>query len=189
MKQQKTPKDGPVKLRQILAPLLIGAAAAAIFLLLTACQPMSFNVHANGTVAPANANTSTMRPTAPPATTDHTAPPADNGVSPSASIPGLSTPAQVITSVQVENCLTPVTGNPLDPQTMILLASQQTWGNLTGCLQIPAVESGQFTAYITRLVLTSARNGDFRTVQSCRDWEDNSLTPQVNAWADGIPGT
>lgn len=177
---------------------LTAAAAAGMVLLLTACGAMSFNVHANGTISPvhsANANTSTIRPTpiAPTATNTATATtlPADSGVSPSADIPGLTpTPTTtVITAAQVENCLTPVTGNPLDPQTMIQLESQQTWGPISGCLEIPSGEFDQFAAYITRLVLTSARHGDFRTAQTCRDWEDNSLTPQVNAWAEGIPGT
>jgi cytoskeletal protein RodZ len=166
------------------------AAVAIVFLaavLVVGCSPVSFNVHANGTVSPAHGSHPASRPRA-----ASSAPPTSStaSASPDATVTVTATPATTptatqtaaVTSAQVQQCLTPVTGSTPQRQTMLQLESAQAWGNLGGCLQVPTAQFNQFAVYAARLVIEAAADGQLADTQHCRDWVDGTLTPVVQRY-------
>jgi hypothetical protein len=169
-------------------------AAAAVIpvaaVLAAGCSPVSFNVHANGTVSPARGSHPASRPPAAAASTAAASPDATATVTatptPTATPTVTPTPtaaqAAAITSAEVQQCLAPVTGAAPQRQTMIQLESAQAWGGLDGCLQVPTAQFNRFATYAARLVVQAAAGGQFADAQHCQYWGDGTLTPVVQRY-------
>ena len=159
------------------------AAAPLAGALVAGCNPVSFNVHANGTVSPVHKSRSASAPAA--ASSAPVASPADTVT---VTAPPTPTPTQtastsaVVTPAQVEQCLAPVPGSTPRPQSMLQLESAQAWGNLDGCLQVPTAEFNQFAGYVATLVVQAAADGQLADAHHCRNWVDGTLTPVVQRY-------
>jgi hypothetical protein len=148
--------------------LMAAAAVPVTALALAACTPpKSASGGVNFSYSPGNGHHQTQQQTQPP---EQPSPPVTFTTSPELPAPQTVT-ASPMTDSQITQCILPQGQGA--QQTLVQLTSQQAWGNLDGCLQIPTAEFDRFVIEVVRELLDARNSGQLGNDQQCQDWADN----------------